>query len=198
MLDSTKEIIAFLKGRDPTQLAKVFAYVFAPAAVMAAGLLGLAGRGMAVDLSRPVAISELRSEIDGTGHARLRRGLAITVESSAPEFHLSLSGTAGAVWTSLEPEQLQANAGRIQSDSAGLTTRSPFLGVSGPVTMIIAGAARGQVDLPGRTERVSDWQLPSRQSLALVSSVLLSCVFAFGMAVAMVLPSPSGEQRATR
>jgi hypothetical protein len=195
MLEAIRALVSFLKGRDAAQLAMLFAYLFAPAAVMATGLLGLAGRGLAVDLGRPVVISELRSEIDRNGLARQRHGVAVTVESSAPEFHLPLNGASGTVWTSLEPAQLRANVGRVLSDSDGLTSRNPFLGMSGPVTLIVDGEPSGRLDLPGRIDPVADWRLPSRQSLALVSSVLISCVFAFGMSVAMGLPAAGSEQR---
>ena len=48
---------------------------------------------------------------------------------------------------------------------------------------------------PGGTQQVDDWRLPSRRSLSMLSSVLLACVFAFGMSLATALPAVRGNKR---
>lgn len=100
------------------------------------------------------------------------------------EYRIQLGPGASRIWSSLDEEAARANADRLVLDGDGLNGKTSFVGVNGPVTVVIDGSAGKDIQVPGGTERLEDWLLYSRRSGSLVSSVLLACVFAFGMSLA--------------
>jgi hypothetical protein len=92
-------------------------------------------------------------------------------------------------WSSLDERAASANSDRLSLNEGGLNGRPPFLGVDGPVTVIVQGKLGKTVQVPGGTQNVDELMLRSRRSTSIVSSVLLACIFAFGMSSAKGLPS---------
>ena len=177
-----------LKGLSADEAAKVFAFLVAPALVLGITFLTVTGHSFAIDLDRPVTIAELRTEVSHDGTMTARSGVALIIEPASAEYRVPLTAGSPRVWMSLDSVAARANMDRIVLRDDGLANRAPFVGVSDPVLLVVEGAIGKDIEIPGGREPVSHWLMASRQSASIVSSVLLSCVFAFGMALSMVLP----------
>lgn len=193
-----KDIWDSLKGRSNVERAKISAYVLAPGLLFGLTLSGAWRSGLAIDLERPIAISELKTEVTGKGAPASKRGIVLIAEPESSEYRLQLGTGASKIWSSLDEEAARANADRLLLDGSGLNGKTPFIGVNEPVAIIVDGDLGKDIQVPGGTERVEDWRLYSRRSSSIVSSVMLACVFAFGMSMAIGLPSAEGNKKAAR
>lgn len=191
-----KDIWDALKGRSNVERAKISAYVLAPGLLFGLTLSGAWRSGLAIDLERPIAISELKTEVTGKGAPVSKRGIVLIAEPESSEYRVQLGTGASRIWSSLDEEAAHANADRLVLDGGGLNGKTPFIGVNEPVAIIVEGDLGKNIQVPGGTERVEDWRLYSRRSSSIVSSVMLACVFAFGMSMAIGLPSTEGNKKA--
>jgi len=190
MLDYINAILDFLKGKNPDELAKVSAFFLAPAVVFGLALLGFFG-GSTTDLGRPIAIAELKTEITTKGIPETKRGIVVIAEPTASEYRIPLGTGASRIWSSLDEDTARANADRLVLSGGGLSGKTPFIGVNGPVTVVVDGDLGKDVQVLGGTEPSEDWRLTSRRSNSLVSSVLAACFFAFGVSLSLATGSPS-------
>lgn len=184
MLEYLKAVFEFLRGMSPAEIARISAYVLMPLVVLSWSILGFFGGGGA-DLERPIAISELRTEITGSGEPESRRGVLIIAEPEPSEYRIKLGSGASRIWTSLDEEAARANADRLMLSGGGLKGKTPFLGVSEPVAVVVDGDMGQDIEVLGGTELAEDWRLSSRRSSSLISSVLAACFFAFGVSLAL-------------
>lgn len=191
-----KDIWEYLKGRSDAERAKISAYILAPGLLLGLTISGVLGGGLAIDLGRPVVISELKTEITGKGDPISKRGIVLIAEPASLEYRIQLKTESSSIWSSLSEEEARANTDHLALDGSGLKGKMPFIGVTGPVTVVVDGVVGKDIQVPGATERVEDWLISSRRSSSIVSSVLLACVFAFGMSLATGLP-PVGRNKET-
>lgn len=192
-----KTVVDLVSGRSPDDLARIAAYLLAPGLVLVLGLSGVYSPGLAIDFARPVAISYLQTHVDGRGQITGKKGLAVVLEPVPAEYSITLKGSSG-MWLSLDEATARANGDRLAIGPTALSGRSPLMGVSDAVTVVVEGDAAGQILVPGGAESLDDWRSQSRRSTSLVSSVLLACVFAFGMSLAIGLPSPKSNEDGAR
>lgn len=197
MIEILKAIREFLQRANRDQLAQISASLLAPGLVFALALSGTLTSGIGIDLGRPIAISQLRTEISENGDTTSKHGIALIVEPLSIEYRIPLVPGAGRIWSSLDIDAARANADRLVITAGGLRGKAPFLGVTGPVTLVVPGEAGKEVYTPGGRQTLDDWQLPSRRSTSIVSSVLLACVFAFGMSLASGLPLTVSQESTT-
>lgn len=190
-------ILDFLRGRSEVEIARISAYVLAPGLLLGFSLSGALGGGLTIDIERPFAISELKTEVIGRGDPSSKRGIVLIAEPVTSEYRIQLVPIAPKIWSSLDEEAARANADRLVLDRGGLNVKTPFVGVNGPVTVVVNGDVGKDILVPGGTERVEDWKLSSRRSGSIVSSVLLACVFAFGMSLATGLPALESGKKTT-
>jgi|GEM_PF-6584757 len=193
-----KALWDLLKGRSDVERAKISAYVLAPVLLLGFTILEVSGGVLAIDSERPVTISELKTELKGRGDSEPKRGVVLIAEPVSSEYRIQLAAGASKIWSSLDADAVRANADRLFLDSSGLNGKTPFVGVNAPVTIVVDGDLGKDVQIPGGTERIEDWRLYSRRSSSIVSSVLLACVFAFGMSLAMGLPSIDIDKKTAR
>lgn len=197
MIDTLKTLADLVLGRSPEDLARMSAYVLAPGLVLGLALSGVYSPGFAIDFAKPLVVSSLQTHVDSLGQVTRKKGLAIVLEPVPSEYSITLNGTS-SMWISIDEATTRANSGRLVLSPTGLSGRSPLVGVSDPVTVVVEGDSGGQILVPGGTESLDDWRGQSRRSASLVSSVLLACVFAFGMSLAVGLPSAKSDQHTAR
>jgi hypothetical protein len=195
MLELLKLAIDWLKKRSGDDMARIVAHILAPAFVLGLTLLG-SGEVLSLDSPRPISISKLRTEISQKRDSKSRPGIAIIVEPVTSEYRIPLSGSASTIWSSLDEEEARANYDHLVLDAGGLNGRAPLVGVNEPVMVVLEGNPGEEVQIPGGREKIDDWRLASRKSLSLVSGVLLSCVFAFGISLAKGFPSADRNEDA--
>jgi hypothetical protein len=155
--------------------------------------MGLVGAGvytpgLGLDFAKPVAVSELMTEVNAQGQFTGKKGVALMLEPIESEYQIPLSA-ASSMWISLDQDVVRANADRLILTERGFNGKSPLIGVNYPVTVVVQGELGKEILVPGGVERLADWRLQSRRAVSLVSSVLLACVFAFGMSLATGLPA---------
>lgn len=192
-----KDIRDYLKGRSDAEKAKISAYILAPGLLLGLSISGVLGGELAIDLGRPIVISELKTETTAGGDPAPRRGIVLIAEPVSSEFRVQIKSNSPRIWSSLGEEEARANGDHIALDAGGLKGRTPFIGVNAPVAVVVEGEVGKDVQIPGSTERVEDWLISSRRSSSIVSSVLLACVFAFGMSLATGLPPVERDKEAT-
>jgi hypothetical protein len=120
----------------------------------------------------------------------------LIAEPVSSEYRIQLKTDSLRIWSSLNEDEARANTDHIALDGSGLKAKTPFIGVNAPVAVVVDGDVGKDIQIPGATERVEDWLISSRRSSSIVSSVLLVCVFAFGMSLATGLPSTSRDKEA--
>ena|ERR1700760_3161581 len=187
MLDF-KLIKDLLSDRSQEEIAAVAAYLLAPMFVMFLAVKGVYTPGIGLDFAKPVAVSELLTEVSPQGKITEKKGVALVLEPTDSEYQIPIQSVS-SMWISLNEEAVRSNAGHLFITNHGFNGKSPLLGISDSVTVIVQGTPGTNILVPGGTEKLSDWRLQSRRSLSLVSSALLACVFAFGMSLATGLPS---------
>lgn len=180
-------LVDFARKQPPGALSKVIAHLLLPGFVMAWALSGVYSPSMAFDSGEPIRVAELSTEIDTLGRVTQKAGIALTVEPVTSEYSVPLNA-ASAIWVSLDPQTAKANVDRLVITPTELRGKSPFMGVSTPVTVIVVGQSKGEIWIPGGTEQLKNWRLEPRRSIAFLSNILLVCVFVFGMSLAFVLP----------
>jgi len=201
MLEILKAIWELLKGHGEEEIAKISAYVLAPGLLFGLSISGAFFHGgFTSDFERPIAISELKTEVLLDGTLQSRNGVVLIAEPVSSEYGIQL-GTGGGskVWSSLDKEAMQMNLDRFVVDNGGgLRGKTPFVGVTNPVAIVVDGELGKNIQVPGGVERVEDWLLHSRRSNSLVTSVMFAWVFALGMSLTIGLPSVERSKETTR
>lgn len=199
MFDVLSTSVEVLRRLGPSEIARIAAHLLAPGLVLGLAISGVYTTGLAIDLGRPVAIAELKSEITANGDVASKPGIALIVEPVAGEYRIPFGSNPGKIWiwSSLDPDAARANADRLVLSEGGLRGRAPFVGVTEPVTIVVEGDLGKELHVPGGRSSIDDWRLPSRRSISIVSSALLACVFAFGMSLVTGLPSVGGGKKDT-
>jgi hypothetical protein len=193
MLEYLSVIFEYLKGKNKDEIARICAYFLAPVLVLGLSLLGFFGGGIA-ELDRPIAISELRTQITREGLSETKRGVVLIAEPTASEYRIPLGEGASRIWSSLDEEAARANADRLELRAGGLNGRTPFIGVDAPVTIVVDGDLGKEVQVLGGKEATDDWRLTARRSNSLVSSVLAACFFAFGVSLSLATTRSSSTE----
>jgi len=189
MFEKILEILLDLPGKHaPGTLAKIVAHLLMPGFVMALAISAVYSSSMALDLSGPVTIAELQTQVDTQGRITPKSGIALTVEPVTSEYRIPLNA-GSTIWTSLDSKTAKVNDDQLVVTPTEVRARSPFWGVSAPVTVVVAGQSSGEIWLPGGKEPLKNWRLEPRRSLAFLSNILMVCVFVFGMSLTAVLPS---------
>lgn len=189
MLGVYEKILEFLKARSKDEIARISAFVLTPLLVLCWSVFGFFG-GEAIILERSVTIAELKTEMVRGGGTASKRGFVLIAEPEPSEYRIPLGTGASKIWSSLDEEAAYANVDRLVLDGGGLKGKTPLLGVSGPVTLVIEGDLGQEIQVPGGTERTEDWRMTSRRSNSLVATVLAVCIFAFGVTVAQATSAP--------
>jgi len=187
MLDF-KFILELLRDRNPAAIARISAYFLAPGLILGSVVSGVLGGGLGLDLERPITISQLRTEFSANGDPVPKPGLALIVEPVASEYRIQFQSATLHLWSSLDEQAAEANRDRLIVDGSGVSGKGPLLGVTDPVLVVVEGKLGDSILLPGGTVKADNWQLPSRRSDSIVSSALLACAFAFGIALATGFP----------
>lgn len=191
-----KAVIELLRGRSAAEKAKITAYLLAPGLVMVLTVSMLLGGNFVIDAALPISVSELKTQVSFGGEISVRPGFVITIEPTSPEYRIELGAQLSQLWSSLDERTARANKDRLSMDGSGITAKPPFLGVTGPVTLMVEAPLGKEVHFPGRIERMENFLLQSRRSVSVVACVLLACVFAFGMSSASVLPAVNRDKHA--
>lgn len=186
----------WLKRLSPDNFAKFTAYWLAPGFILAFTITGVVGGNFAIETTPPIMVSELRTELSSTGAATHKPGFVVVIEPVASDFRFQLPTSLSRIWSSLNDKASRANKDRLVLDGSGLISKAPFRNVGGPVTVVVEGQLNPEIQIPGGVEKVDDVILRSRRSVSLVTSILLVCVFAFGMSSVTGLPSDDGKQHA--
>jgi len=197
MIDFFKFAWDVIRGKRAVERALISAYALAPGLLITSSLYGPLRSSLAIDLEKPFAISELKTEIVSGGQPANKQGLILIAEPVSSRYRIKLNSGASKIWTSLSLDEVQANASYLVLDRGGLSNETPFVGVGKPVTVVIEGSIANDVQFPGGTERVEDWELVSQRAKSIVSSILFACVFAFGLSIPAGIPSPDGDQKET-
>jgi hypothetical protein len=185
-------------GRPHPEVAKAFAYLLAPALVLSLAAVSSGGHGLGFDVLGPMSVAMLQSEMSSDGSIRAKPGVAVIMEPVGAELRIPIEGSADRVWSSLDESTLRANRDRLRVDGGGFVSHAPLMGVNAPVTMVVEGRLGSTIQTVGGTDPISNWTLPARRAVSILSSVLLACVFAFGMAFAAVVPSIRSDQSTRR
>jgi len=183
MFDQFTLIHGWLRKQSYEARARTSAFLLAPFVVLVLGVAGSQQSVSLFDLSGPMTISELRTELSASGAGSERKGVAIILEPEPAEIRIALTG-ATTLWTSLNPDALRANRDRLVFDGDTVQSRTPLMGVSEPVALIIDGKVGDEIQIPGATVPSQHSQRPARRAASVISGVLLACMFAWGVAFA--------------
>jgi hypothetical protein len=197
VLEEFKAAVEFIRKLPEEGLAKLAAYLLAPGLVFGFAISGVYSASIGFDFGEPITVVELHTEMDALGRVTQRHGVALIVEPVTSTFRIPLDG-ATTVWTSLDQRAARMNNDFLTISSTELRGRSPFVGVSTPVAVVVAGESGGELWIPGAKQALDNRGLEPRRSIAFLSNILLVCIFAFGMSLAAVLPLNNGiEDTAT-
>ena len=186
MFDNIEKFVNFVRSRTQVQLGRATAYGFAPFAVFFVALSGVYSPTSGLDFGRPLTIITLNTEIQKDGTVKNLTGVAVIFEPSDAKYHIPIAG-ASSIWTSLDSSRLQAGQGHLSLQPGGVRGEFPLYNVHEPVTVIVQGRPSPEVWVRGGKQHAKDFRPAPRRSVALVSNIVLACVFAFGMSFAKAL-----------
>jgi hypothetical protein len=187
MIEEVKAAIGFIRKLEEGGLAKLAAYLLAPGFVFGLAVSAVYSPSVGLDFGRPVTMVDLHTEVDVSGEITGKSGMMLILEPVELEYRIPLNA-GSSVWMSLDQRTARMNNDRLVLTPTELRGKSPLIGVSTPVTLVVTGEPEGEIWLPGGKEQLEDWRSEPRRSIAFVSNVLLVCVFAFGISLAAVLP----------
>ena len=196
-MDILKLVWDLLRGRNPDDAARISAYLLAPGFVLFMTISGVHGRPLAIGLEKPVTIVDLKTELATNGEVRSKKGVALIVEPVESEYRIPITGGSSGIWSSLDEKTIRANRERLALEQGELKGKTPFFGTSEPVAVVVEGELGADIQIPGGTEQSEEWRQPSQRSMSIVASVLLACVFAFGISLASGLPSARDDEGTT-
>jgi len=183
MFDNIEKFVNFVRSRTQAQLGRATAYGFAPFVVFFVALSGVYSPTSGLDFGRPLTINTLNTEMQADGTVKSLTGVAVTFEPSDAKYYIPIAG-ASSIWTSLDSSRLQAG---LSLQPGGIRGEFPLYNVHEPVTVIVQGRPSPEVWVRGGKQHAKDFRPAPRRSVALVSNIVLACVFAFGMSVAKAL-----------
>jgi hypothetical protein len=182
--------------------SRLCAYLLAPMVVGTIVWAQSGGGVLAGDESQPFSISPLRTEVTSDGHIHRSGGAAILIEPTTASYRIPLLSNAAQIWTSLNEEQAIANKDRLRFDGKSIGTTSPFLNVTDPVTVVVKGPIGPEIEMPGGSNKTSEFMQEAERASSFVSYVLLSCAFAFGLSLATGFApgcyQPAGDHKNAR
>jgi hypothetical protein len=183
-----KDIVDRTRNLDPTEKAKAVAYFYLPLLILL--FVAYYGGGLSTDSN--IAVSELRTEITGSGDQSSKRGLVVVADptSLAPsEYRIPLAPNGAKIWSSFDESGARRNREKVGVNQDELKINTPFSGeMSAPVTLVVEGVLGKEIYAPGETVPVGKWGLASRRSASLVYGVLIICSLALGLGVAVGFP----------
>jgi len=182
-----------VKHLSPENAASAAAHLFAPGLVIILTFVGTSER-TGIDLMPPVSVTTLRSLISHDGRVVSQHGVAITVEPTSMEWTLPIASPRPELWTSLDSGEVEINRSRLVFVNGMLAIKAPYIGVSRPITVVIEGVAGEQMLFPGGHDTLAELTPPAKRSLALVYSVTMVCIFAFGMSISTAIPLVGKQQ----
>ena len=196
MFGETNTIYEFLKGKDPDQRARIIAYFLAPAFILGVSIYGLFG--FSINFEKPVALSELKMEINEKGEYASKRGVVLIAEPTACEFVLPLE-TASKIWSSVDEQTARENVklNHLGLDAGAVFGNTPLLGEKGPVAIVVDGNLGSEIHVANSREPVDDWRLISRQSSSVLSAAFAACLLMFGMTFALGMAPVESDENHT-
>jgi hypothetical protein len=194
MLDLIEKVINFIRSRTRAQIVRMAAYGFVPGGVFFAAVSGVKSPTSGIDFGKPVTITTLSTEVQKDGTVKSLPGVVVTFEPVDAEYHIPIAG-ASSMWTSLDSSRLRASQKHLVLQPEGVGGEFPLYDVYEPVTVVVQGRPSPEVWVRGGKERVEGFRPAPRRSLALVSNVVLACVFAFGLSVAKALALDDDDEK---
>lgn len=190
-----KPIFGIIHGRTSEEIAKISAYFLGPVLIFGLTVSNIVGGLSVIEYGQALTIVELRTEISREGNVIPKSGFALIIEPVESEYRIPLRYKPSRIWSSLDERAAHANKSRLMLDENGISGKSPFLGVNSPVTVVVEGPLGEEILVPGRTQKTDELRLRSKRSDSILSSILLACVFAFGLSAALGLPPVGGKER---
>jgi hypothetical protein len=194
----TSFIKFILEDRGARWIPRLSAYIFGPLLVVAATFSKISGGVFSLDAERPMSVSELNFELRKDGSTIPKRGAAIIIEPVVSQYRIPLDTIPSAAWTSLDRQSVLANRGRITVDDQGLNVSAPFIGVTGPATVVVDGRLGTTIQVPAGSRSIEGFKLESRSASLFVSYVIIACSFSFGLSLATAFSPLESRQRAGR
>src|SRR5579884_944869 len=136
MFEFAKMFLEWLKDRSPAGLARICAFLLIPGGVLVLVLSGMLGESLRWDLSRPLTIAELKTELSADGSVTSKSGVALIFEPTSGDQTYNFQFQANSpnrAWTSLEEKNARGNSDRLKVSKTGITSNMPFLGMNDPV-----------------------------------------------------------------
>lgn len=183
---------------SPTEKAKFLSHFLVPGLIL--GITIFFGGWVTIGYERGVAISELKTEISGTGATSIKRGVVVIAEpiSSKFDYLIPVTSNTSTIWSSLDGDSAGENVEtyRLALNARLLHGNSPLItSVNEPVVLIVEGDLGTEIEIPGYgKESVENWRLSSRRSLSLVFGVMINCALALGIGVVTGSPSVNPNQ----
>lgn len=176
------DILELLKGKNKPQLAQIIAFILGPGLIFVVSVFLIFGSSMSFE--KPVAISELKTEIDQNGKRTPKQGVVVITELSPSHVVLQLENSS-TYWSSLDDEGAHEKvmSGKLKLDTSQFLCDAP-LGDEAE-TVVVNGKVGPEIIVSGVKEPLDDWRLTSNESRSLISGASAVWLLAFGMAFAL-------------
>jgi hypothetical protein len=177
-------------GLTPTGKAKSVAYFYLPLLIL--GLVAYSSGALSTDSA--IAISQLKTEMNGAGVQSVRRGLVVIAEPDSSQYRIPMALNGAKIWSSLDENAARRNKERVGINQDELKVDTPFIGEGNPVALVVDGDVGKEIYAPGETVSIDKWGLSSRRSASLVHGVLFICALALGLGVAVGFPPVNPDE----
>lgn len=179
-INSIKDFLQYLRSLSFDDLSAAFAYLLAPGAVLLVITAGLATGGD----DHGVSLVEMQSSLVTSGSATKDPGVLVLLEGDTPQVGLRMKSAPDRVsLLSIPYDVLERNLGQIRVDEYGIELRSPILGASQPLVVLVKGELDGEVLLPGKRVDPRHLRLRSRSTISLAIWCLLPVMVGMGLVI---------------
>jgi hypothetical protein len=193
MADFFLEPLKTLLGGTPGERVSKLATIVVPGIVLSCILSQFTGLGMLAGSENAITSVRLPMYLDLVSRRSDESAVAFIMEPEVGKFFIPWShGSPVRVWLSVGSKTYDANTDQIKVRRDGIGGRFPLLGeIPKPVVLVAEGGEPGDPQLEGRSLKVDELGLYSREGVAKALWSFVISMFGFGL----VIRSQGGETK---
>jgi hypothetical protein len=194
MMDFLLEPLKALLAGTPGERVSKLATIVVPGLVLSCILSQFTGLGMLAGSENAIISVRLPMYLDLVSGRKDEQAIAFVMEPDAGSFLIPfLHGGPRRVWLSVGSKTYDANIDQIKIRREGIGGKLPLLGeIAKPVVFVAEGGEPGDPQLEGRTLKVDELGLYSREGVAKALWSFVISMFGFGL----VIRSQGSESKA--
>jgi hypothetical protein len=184
VFDAIRDLLSTLLKGTPEKRAAKLATIVVPGFVVSCILSQFTGLGMLTGSENSIISVRLPMYFDLSSGKKEDQGTVFVLEPDIGSFSIPWSnGNPRRVWLSLDPKNYESNARNLSIRKEGIEGRLPLLGSAKPVVLIAEGGQAGDPLLEGRSVKIEELGIYSREGVTKALWSFVVSMFGFGLVI---------------